>query len=79
MTRGVTTRLIRRNLVTRANKGIGHAIARAIVSEHDDTFVYSPRAIGNAEKMPSRRCANGPIASRSSSSMSRATPLSPRL
>ncbi len=31
---------MRRILVTGANKGIGLAIARAILEEHDDTFVY---------------------------------------
>lgn len=31
---------MRRILVTGANKGIGHAIAKAILDEHDDTFVY---------------------------------------
>lgn len=31
---------MRHILVTGANKGIGHAIARAILDEHDDTFVH---------------------------------------
>ncbi len=31
---------MRRILVTGANKGIGQAIAKAILEEHDDTFVY---------------------------------------
>lgn len=31
---------MRRALVTGANKGIGLAIAKAILEEHDDTFVY---------------------------------------
>src|SRR5262245_1844492 len=31
---------MRRILVTGANKGIGLAIARAILEEHDDTFVH---------------------------------------
>lgn len=31
---------MRRILVTGANKGIGYAIAKAILEEHDDTFVY---------------------------------------
>src|SRR5579859_6545315 len=31
---------MRRSLVTGANKGIGLAIVRSILEEHDDTFVY---------------------------------------
>src|SRR4051812_17285066 len=31
---------MRKILVTGANKGIGLAIAKAILDEHDDTFVY---------------------------------------
>lgn len=37
---GATNEVMRRILVTGANKGIGQAIVRAIVDEHDDTFVY---------------------------------------
>lgn len=51
---------MRRILVTGANKGIGLAIARAILEEHDDTFVYlgsrdAKRGQEAAASLPSTR------------------------
>ncbi len=51
---------MRRILVTGANKGIGLAIAKAILDEHDDTFVFlgsrdSDRGHAAAASLPSTR------------------------
>jgi NAD(P)-dependent dehydrogenase (short-subunit alcohol dehydrogenase family) len=51
---------MRRILVTGANKGIGHAIVKAILDEHADTFVYlgsRDAARGAASDLPKDRVA----------------------